>query len=162
MGCRLFDTILLSLPDGIQDLTLGSDRPFCPGWSLHRLNRFSSVKRLKVVLPVPASINLGLAGECGLNRLGLRAMAELPQLESVHLSIDTDDPKACLPFFLDFHIPRLKHLVLDRLLFREFLVLSNFLKQHVATLETVELYGITFEIGAQPIQEAIWRKGSGP
>ena len=146
-ACRLLENVVHALAfatSSITELTLSSDRPYCPNWPLSILTQetqnlyrqtFGSIKRLKVVLPKIASDTVG---EYGLNIRGLKALIKAsPQLEELHLSIDMIFSEE--PFQLDIAIPKLQHLVLDGLKFEDISILLNFLERHLGTLKSVEI-----------------------
>jgi len=120
------------------ELTLGSDRAFCPDRPLSILTQetyglygraFGSLKRLMVM---PRIARNGV-GEYGLNIRRLKALLEASsQLEELHLSIDMTFSQEA--FQLDFTIPKLRHFGLDDLLFEDLPVVLNFLERHLGTL----------------------------
>jgi len=154
IACRLLENLVYALPfatSHFTELTLDSDRAFCPEWPLSILSQqahglyqlaFGSLKRLKVVMPRIASDGVG---DFGLNIRGLKAIIEASsQLEELHLSIDMTF--SLEPFQLDFTIPKLRHLVLDRLLLEDLSVVLDFLEKHLGTLNSVELHRLNLVV----------------
>ena len=159
IGYRFFENVMCALatrPTSINNLVLGSDRPFCPEWPINMLpnltfktlslyrHAFGNLKRLKVVLP---KLAYNGAGEYGLNAHSLRALLELSSLlEELYLSIDMRFSEE--PFKPDFTIPMLRHLVLESLLFQNPSVLLTFLGRHAATLRSVEFHCLSLLSGS--------------
>jgi len=157
VACRLLENVTHALATStcdITDLTLSSDRAFCPQWpfsiaAFHPYapetnelyqRAFGNLRRLKVVLPRIARDGVG---EYGLNVRGLRALIESsPQLEELYLSIDMSFDYE--PFDLDFAVPNLQRLTLDGLLLKDWGLLFTFLLKCRTAIENVEFRRLSF------------------